>query len=145
MLGGAAGTSPVERLAAGEELAVYGGDARDEGQQLAGARVTDGEVPRPEHAVLEARGELVAVQDAEDAEDAEDVAGATDEAEHLKEMHRVARPRGGQQFAEPPALKRVEAAGRARGLGEKRPAPRSPPVRTRSCRAVDRRLVETRS
>jgi hypothetical protein len=75
------------------------------GQQLAGTRVAGGEVHRGERAVVDAQGETVAVQDVED------VPGATQEAEHLGDVHGVARPRVRQQLAELRPLQRVKAAG----------------------------------
>ena len=48
----------------------------------------------------------------------EDVPGAAYEAEHLGDVHGVARPRVGEQFAELRALEGVEAAGGARVLLE---------------------------
>lgn len=59
---------------------------------------------------VHAQGDLVAV---EDVEHDEDVLGAAHEAEHLGDVHGVARPRVRQQLAELRALKRVEAAGGA--------------------------------
>jgi len=59
--------------------------------------------------------EMVAV---EDVEHVEDVPGAADEAEHLGDVHGVARPRVGEQFAELRPLEGVEAAGGARVLLE---------------------------
>ncbi|MGW4965583.1 hypothetical protein ACWEPL_50885 [Nonomuraea sp. NPDC004186] len=60
------------------------------GQQLPGARVTGGEVHRGGRAVVDAQRHLVAV---EDVEHVEDVPGAAYEAEHLGDVHGVARPR----------------------------------------------------
>jgi hypothetical protein len=85
------------------------------GQQLAGARVADGEVHRGERAVVDAQREAVAV---EDVEHVEDVPGAADEAEHLGDVDGVARPRVGEQLAELRALEGVEATGSARVLIE---------------------------
>jgi hypothetical protein len=81
------------------------------GQQFAGARVAGNEVHRGERTVVDAQGELVAVQDFEDVEN---VLVAADEAEHLGDVHGVARPRVREQFAGLRALERVEAAGCAR-------------------------------
>ncbi|HEY3502762.1 MAG TPA: hypothetical protein VGN37_08295 [Actinocatenispora sp.] len=75
----------------------------------------DGEVHRGERAVVDAQGDLVAV---EDVEHVKDVAGAAYEAEHLGDVHGVARPRIGEQFAELRALKGVETAGGAAVLLE---------------------------
>jgi hypothetical protein len=61
------------------------------------------------------RASWVAVQDFEDVED---VLVAAHEAEHLGDVHGVARSRVGEQFAELRALERVEAAGGARVLLE---------------------------
>lgn len=66
------------------------------GQQLAGARVAGGEVHGREGSVVDAQGETVTVQDVEHVED---VLGAAYEAEHLGDVHGVARPRVGQQLA----------------------------------------------
>jgi hypothetical protein len=85
------------------------------GQQLAGAGVAGGEVHGGERAVVDAQGETVAV---EDVEHVEDVAGASDEAEHLGDVHGVSRPRVVQQFAELRPLERVETAGGPRVLLE---------------------------
>ncbi|MFF1705079.1 hypothetical protein [Streptomyces sp. NPDC058252] len=93
------------------------------GQQLSGARVAGGEVHRGERAAVDAQGETVAV---EDVEHVEDVPGAAYEAEHLGDVHGVARPGARQQFAELRALQRVEAAGGARGPS-KTTGPRSRP------------------
>jgi hypothetical protein len=59
---------------------------------------------------VEAQGEAVAVRDVEHVED---VPRAAHEAEHLRDVHDVARPRAGEQLAELRALKRVKAAGGA--------------------------------
>ncbi|GAA2638342.1 hypothetical protein GCM10009863_63960 [Streptomyces axinellae] len=59
---------------------------------------------------MDAQGEAVAVQDVEHVED---VLVAAHEAEHLGDVHGVARPRVLQQLAELRPLKRVEAAGGA--------------------------------
>ncbi len=80
------------------------------GQQLAGTWVAGGEVHGGERAVVDAQGEAVAVQDVEHVED---VAGATHEAEHLGDVHGVARPRVREQLAELRSLQRVKAAGGA--------------------------------
>jgi hypothetical protein len=64
---------------------------------------------------VDAQGELVAVQDFEDVED---VLVAAHEAEHLGDVHGVARPGVGEQFSELRALERVEAAGGPRVLLE---------------------------
>jgi hypothetical protein len=85
------------------------------GQQLAGARVAGGEVHRGERSVVDARRHLLAVQDVEHVED---VPSAAHEAEHLGDVHGVARPRVRQQLAELRALEGVEAAGGARVLLE---------------------------
>jgi hypothetical protein len=69
-----------------------------------------GEVHRGERAVVDAQGDLFAV---EDVEHVEDVTGAPNEAEHLGDVHGVARPRVRQQFAELRALEGVEATGGA--------------------------------
>ncbi|MFJ1751830.1 hypothetical protein [Kitasatospora sp. NPDC088134] len=69
-----------------------------------------GEVHGGERAVVDAQGEPVAVEDFEDVEDVEDVLVAAHEAEHLGDVHRVARPRAGEQFAELGPMERVEAA-----------------------------------
>nr|WP_235884262.1 hypothetical protein [Saccharopolyspora elongata] len=74
-----------------------------------------GEVHRGERAVVDAQGDLVAV---EDVEHVEDVPGPAYEAEHLGDVHGVARPRVVQQFAELRPLERVEAAGGPRVLLE---------------------------
>jgi hypothetical protein len=85
------------------------------GQQFSGARLAGGEVHRGERTVVDAQGETGAVQDVEHVED---VPGATHQAEHLGDVHRPARPRVGEQFAELRPLQRVEAAGSACGLLE---------------------------
>jgi hypothetical protein len=64
------------------------------GQQFAGARVAGGEVHGGERAVVDAQRHLVAV---EDVEHVEDVPGAAYEAEHLGDVHGVARPGVGEQ------------------------------------------------
>ena len=107
------------------------------GQQFAGARVAGGEVHRGERAVVDTQGELVAVQDFEYVKD---VLVAADEAEHLGDVHGVARPRVRQQFAELRALKRVEVP-----VSSSNPRGSSiwASARTRSCRAVDYWSVDT--
>ncbi|GAA0443404.1 hypothetical protein GCM10009544_02780 [Streptomyces stramineus] len=77
--------------------------------------VAGGGVHGGERAVVDAQGELVAVQDFEDVED---VLVAAHEAEHHGDVHGVARPRVGEQFTELRTLERVEAAGGARVLLE---------------------------
>ena len=81
--------------------------------------------------------EMVAV---EDVEHVEDVTGASYEAEHLGDVHGVARPRVRQQFAELRALKRVEVP-----VSSSNPRGSSiwASARTRSCRAVDYWSVDT--
>ncbi|MXG26866.1 hypothetical protein [Streptomyces sp. YIM 132580] len=69
---------------------------------------------------------------------------AAHEAEHLGDVHGVARPRVRQQLAELRALEGVEAAGGARVLLEDDPASIPASARTRFCRAVDCWSVETR-
>jgi hypothetical protein len=59
--------------------------------------VAGGEVHRGERAVVDAQREAVAV---EDVEHVEDVPRAAHEAERLGDVHGVARPRVGEQFAE---------------------------------------------
>ncbi len=90
---------------------------------------------------MDARGEAVAV---EDVEHVEDVAGAAYESEHLGDVHGVARPRVGEQFAELRALegeRRLEVPGASsKTTGSSIPAS----SRTRFCRAVDCWSVETR-
>ena len=81
------------------------------GQQLVGARVAGGEVHRGERAVVDAQRGTVSAQDIEHVED---VLVAAYEAEHLGDVHGVARPRVGEQFTELRALERVETAGGTR-------------------------------
>ncbi|MEU7501781.1 hypothetical protein AB0B52_32950 [Streptomyces griseofuscus] len=69
------------------------------------AWVAGGEVHRGERVVVDARGDLDAV------EYVENVAGAAYEAEHLGEVYGVARLRVGEQFAELRSLERAEAVG----------------------------------
>jgi hypothetical protein len=114
------------------------------GQQFAGARVAGGEVHGGERAVVDAQGELVTVQDFEDVED---VLVAAHEAEHLGDVHGVARPRVGEEFAELRALERVEAAGVPASSSKTRRSSIPASARTRSwlavgCRSVDTRLVD---
>lgn len=78
-------------------------------------RVTGGEIHGGERAVVDAQREAVAVQDVEHVEDAP---GAAYEAEHLGDVHDVARPRVRQQLAELRALEPVKAGGGARVLLE---------------------------
>jgi hypothetical protein len=78
------------------------------GQQLSGARVACGEVQREERAVVDAQGEAALVQDVQHVED---VLRTSHKAEHLGDVHGVARPRVREQLAELRALERVEAAG----------------------------------
>ncbi|WP_258573803.1 hypothetical protein [Streptomyces sp. KM273126] len=96
-----------------------------------GARVADGEVHGGERAIVDAQGVTVMV------EDVEDVLGAAHEAEHLRDVRGVARPRVSEQFAELRALERVEVrAFSSKTTGSSVPAS----VRTRFCRG-DRPLV----
>ncbi|MFE9631186.1 hypothetical protein [Streptomyces sp. NPDC006463] len=57
---------------------------------------------------MDAQGEAVAVQDVEHVED---VPGAAHQAEHLGDVHSVARPRVRERLAELRPLQRVKAAG----------------------------------
>jgi hypothetical protein len=77
------------------------------GQQFPGPRVAGREIHRGERAVVDAQGETVTV------EDVEDVPGAAYEAEHLGDVHGVARPSVGEQLAELRSPERVKAAGGA--------------------------------
>ena len=86
------------------------------GQQLSGARVAGGEVHRGERAVVDAQREAVAV---EDVEHVEDVPGAAYEAEHLGDVHGVARPRVGR------AARRTSGAGAGGGGWRCRAPPRT--------------------
>lgn len=111
------------------------------GQQLAGARVAGGEVHRGERAVVDAHRNLVAVKDVEHVED---VLVAAHEAEHLRDVHGVARPRVGEQFAKLRALERVETAGGTRLLLEEDRVLDPGLGQDRSWRTVDCWSVETR-
>ncbi|MET9914505.1 hypothetical protein ABZZ74_48780 [Streptomyces sp. NPDC006476] len=91
-LGGA--WSVVGQLALDVALEFPGGEGLHHelhgGQQFPGARVTGGEVHGGERAVVDAQRHLVAMEDVEHVKDAP---GAAYEAEHLGDVHAVARPR----------------------------------------------------
>nr|WP_322778244.1 hypothetical protein [Frankia sp. Cas4] len=102
------------RVVLGAGGGVFGhevGDGRADGAAadvVVAGQAAGGEVHRGERAVVDAQGEAAGVQHVEDVED---VLRAAYEAEHLGDVHGVARPRVGEQIAELRALEGVEAAG----------------------------------
>lgn len=101
-----------------------------------------GEVHRGERAVVDAQGEAGGVKDVEHVEA---VAGAAYEAEHLGDVHGVARSRVGEQLAGLRPLEGVKAAGGVPASSSKTTGSSIPALsKTRFCRAVDCWSVDTR-